>query len=165
VRRIVYLSVHQADKALTIPHVISKLPVEGVIRASGLEYTILRPNNFYQNDSSSAGCHPRGRLSGSFDQRRYEPRGRAGHRRSGCDRLDLAGPLRQDLFAGGSDGLDGREHCGVVLLTRHLGKPVMYVGDDLKAWAAQMRAFMPGWLVRDLGIGTRTTHTLSKPSM
>jgi hypothetical protein len=38
----------------------------------------------------------------------------------------------------------------VELLTRHLGKPVMYAGDDLKAWAAQMRAFMPGWLVRDL---------------
>jgi hypothetical protein len=38
------------------------------------------------------------------------------------------------------------------MLTRHLGKPVIYVGDDLKAWAAQMRAFMPGWLVRDLEI-------------
>jgi hypothetical protein len=24
--------------------------------------------------------------------------------------------------------------------------------DDLKAWATQMRAFMPGWLVRDLEI-------------
>src|SRR5664280_1652341 len=38
------------------------------------------------------------------------------------------------------------------MLARHLGKPVTYVGDDLKAWAAQMRAFMPGWLVRDLEI-------------
>ena len=38
------------------------------------------------------------------------------------------------------------------MLTRHLGKPVIYAGDDLKAWAAQMRAFMPGWLVRDLEI-------------
>ena len=37
-------------------------------------------------------------------------------------------------------------------LTRHLGKTVMYIGDDLKAWSAQMRAFMPGWLVRDLEI-------------
>ena len=50
IRRIVYLSVHQADKALMIPHFVSKLPIEGVIRASGVEYTILRPNNFYQND-------------------------------------------------------------------------------------------------------------------
>ena len=38
------------------------------------------------------------------------------------------------------------------MLTRHLGKPVIYVGDDLKAWSVQMRAFMPGWLVRDLEI-------------
>ena len=37
-------------------------------------------------------------------------------------------------------------------LTEHLGKPVIYAGDDLKAWAAQVRAFMPGWLVRDLEI-------------
>jgi hypothetical protein len=29
---------------------------------------------------------------------------------------------------------------------------VIYADDDLKAWAAQMRAFMPGWLVRDLEI-------------
>jgi hypothetical protein len=28
----------------------------------------------------------------------------------------------------------------------------MYGGDDLKAWAAQMRAFLPGWQVRDLEI-------------
>jgi len=38
------------------------------------------------------------------------------------------------------------------MLTRHLGKPVIYAGDDLKAWVAQVRAFMPGWLVRDLEI-------------
>ena len=62
-RRIVYLSVHQADKALTIPHVISKLSVEGVIRASGLEYTILRPNNFTSTilqvlDAIRAGVYP-----------------------------------------------------------------------------------------------------------
>ena len=38
------------------------------------------------------------------------------------------------------------------MLTQHLGKPVIYVGDDLKAWVAQVRAFMPGWLVRDLEI-------------
>jgi uncharacterized protein YbjT (DUF2867 family) len=38
------------------------------------------------------------------------------------------------------------------MLTRHLGKPVIYTGDDLKAWVAQLRAFVPGWLARDLEI-------------
>jgi uncharacterized protein YbjT (DUF2867 family) len=38
------------------------------------------------------------------------------------------------------------------MLARHLGKPVTYAGDYLKAWAAQMRALVPGWLVRDLEI-------------
>jgi uncharacterized protein YbjT (DUF2867 family) len=77
VKRIVYLSVHQADKALTIPHFVSKLPVEGVIRASGVEYTILRPNNFLPERSSGVGCHPFRHLSDALDQRGYEPRGRA----------------------------------------------------------------------------------------
>ena len=63
IRRIVYLSVHQADKALGIPHFVCKLPIEGVIRASGVEYTILHPNNFYQNDLAMrdairAGVYP-----------------------------------------------------------------------------------------------------------
>ena len=38
------------------------------------------------------------------------------------------------------------------VLTHHLGKPVIYVGDDLKTWSAQMHTFMPSWLVRDLEI-------------
>ncbi len=38
------------------------------------------------------------------------------------------------------------------MLTGHLGKTVIYTGDDLQSWAAQMRAFLPGWLVRDLEI-------------
>ena len=35
-------------------------------------------------------------------------------------------------------------------LTKHLGKQVAYGGDDLKAWSAQMRAFLPGWLAESV---------------
>src|ERR1035437_3114459 len=71
IQRIVYLSVHQADKALAIPHFVSKLPIEGVIRASGVEHTILRPNNFYQNDLAV------------LDAIRALPKARSPRRRSG----------------------------------------------------------------------------------
>jgi uncharacterized protein YbjT (DUF2867 family) len=38
------------------------------------------------------------------------------------------------------------------MLTEHLGNTVIDTGDDLQSWAAQMRAFLPGWLDRDLKI-------------
>ena len=150
IRRIVYLSVHQADRALTIPHFVSKLPVEGVIRASCVEYTILRPNNFYQNDltlldAMRAGFYP-------------SPTGGVGLHR--VDVRDIAEAAAIALTAAGHSGktyslVGPRAWTGAEtasFLTAHLGKPVMYVGDDLKAWAAQVRAFLPGWLVRDLEI-------------
>ncbi len=150
IRRIVYLSVHQADKALSIPHFVSKLPVEGVIRASGVEHTILRPNNFYQNDlgvldAIRAGVYPL--PTGSIGMHRVDVR-------------DIAEAAAIALTEPGHSG----KTCSVVgprawtgaeiaeLLTRHLGKPVIYAAEDLQAWAAQMRAFMPGWMVRDLQI-------------
>ena len=150
VRRIVYLSVHHADKALTIPHFVSKLPIEGVIRASGVEYTILRPNNFYQNDLAvldaiRGGVYPQ--PSGSVGMNRVDVR----------DIAEAAAiALTQPGYSGKTYSLVGpRAWTGAEIsemLTQHLGKPVIYVGDDLKAWAEQMRAFMPGWLVRDLEI-------------
>ncbi len=150
IRRIVYLSVHHADKALAIPHFVSKLPIEGVIRASGVEYTILRPNNFFQNDLAvldaiRAGVYP-------------QPTGSVGiHRVDVRDIAEAAAiALTQPGHAGKTYSVVGpRAWTGAQIaemLTRHLGKPVMYAGEDLKAWVAQVRAFMPGWLVRDLEI-------------
>jgi len=150
VRRIVYLSVHQADKALAIPHFVSKLPVEGVIRTSGVEYTFLRANNFYQNDLAlldaiRAGVYP-------------QPVGGVG-----LHRVDVRDIAEAAAIALTEPGHSGRTYSLVgpqawtgpetaEMLARQLGKPVVYTGDDLKAWAARMRAFMPGWLLRDLEI-------------
>ena len=38
------------DRAPHLPHFGAKLPIEAAIKASGIAYTIVRPNNFYQND-------------------------------------------------------------------------------------------------------------------
>lgn len=150
VTRIVYLSVHHADIALTIPHFVSKLPVEGAIRASGVEYTILRPNYFCQNDTQlldavRAGIYP-------------QPIGNIGTNR--VDVRDIAEAaaitLTQPGHSGKTYSLVGPRAWGgndvAELFSRHLGKPVVYGGDDLKAWASQMSAYMPHWLLRDIEI-------------
>jgi uncharacterized protein YbjT (DUF2867 family) len=150
IRRIVYLSVHHADTALTIPHFVSKLPVEGVIRASGVEHTILRPNNFYQNDLAvldaiRAGVYPQ--PSGSVGMHRVDVRDIA---EAAAIALTQPGHSGKTYSVVGPRAWTGAEIAA--MLTRHLGKPVICAGEDLKAWGAQMRAFMPGWLVRDLQI-------------
>lgn len=150
VRRIVYLSVYHADRALTIPHFVSKLPVEGVIKASGVGYTILRPNNFFQNDLGAldairAGIYP-------------SPSGNIGMHR--VDVRDIAEAAAIALTEPGHEGktislVGPRAWTGTQIaaaLGEHLGKPVTYTGDDSKAWVSQVRAFMPGWLLRDLEI-------------
>ena len=150
IRRIVYLSVHHADKALTIPHFVSKLPIEGVIRASGVEHTILRPNNFYQNDLAVLDAIRRGvypQPSGSVGMNRVDVRDIA---EAAAIALTQPGHSGKTYSLVGPRAWTGAEISG--MLAGHLGKPVIYVGDDLKAWAAQMRAFMPNWLVRDLEI-------------
>ena len=53
VKKVVYLSVHGVDKAPHLPHFGAKLPVEAALKASGLPFTILRPNNFFQNDTGT----------------------------------------------------------------------------------------------------------------
>ena len=150
VNRIVYLSVHQADQALTIPHFVSKLPVEGVIRASGVEYTILRPNNFYQNDMAvldavRAGVYPQ--PTGSVGMHRVDVRDIA---EAAAIALTQAGHAGKTYSLVGPQAWTGAST--VEFLSRHTGKPVAYAGEDLNAWAAQVRAFLPGWLVRDLQI-------------
>jgi len=150
IRRIVYLSVHQADKALTIPHFVSKLPIEGVIRESGVEHAILRPNNFYQNDLAvlgaiRAGVYPQ--PSGSVGMHRVDARDIA---EAAAITLTQPGHSGKTYSVVGPRAWTGAEIAG--MLGKHLDKPVLYVGEDLKGWAAQMRAFMPGWMVRDLEI-------------
>jgi uncharacterized protein YbjT (DUF2867 family) len=120
IRRIVYLSVHHADKALTIPHFVSKLPVEGVIRASGVEHTILRPNNFFQNDLAvldaiRAGVYPQ--PSGSVGMHRVDVRDIA---EAAAIALTQPGHSGKIYSVVGPRAWTGAEIAAT--LTRHLGK-------------------------------------------
>jgi uncharacterized protein YbjT (DUF2867 family) len=150
VKKLVYLSVHHLDDCPHIPHFGGKIAIELAIKASGIDYTILRPNNFFQNDDAvreaivNYGVYP-------------TPCGSAGLNR--VDTRDIAdvavaafdGRVPNTTIAiAGADALTGTSVAETY--ARHLGKPVRYAGDDLDAWAQQVQTFLPPWLVFDLQI-------------
>ncbi|HYR45837.1 MAG TPA: NmrA family NAD(P)-binding protein [Thermoanaerobaculia bacterium] len=148
VKRLAYLSVHNVEDAPHLPHFGSKIAVEIAIKASGLPFTILRPNNFYQNDSwfkdamLQYGVYP-------------QPFGNVGISR--VDVRDIAEAaaivLTEDGHAGQTYNLVGPRACTgagtAETWSRALGKPIAYAGDDLDAWEAQSLQYLPPWMVFD----------------
>lgn len=150
VKKIVYLSVHHLDDSPHVPHFGGKIAIELAIKASAIDYTILRPNNFFQNDDGMRdaivkhGVYP-------------TPYGSVGVNR--VDTRDIAevavaafgGRLPNTTIAiAGPDVLTGPSVAETY--ARHLGRPVRYAGDDVEAWGRQVQAFLPPWLVFDLQI-------------
>ena len=148
VKRIVYLSVHNLDKAAHLPHFGGKIGIEVAVQSSGMQYTIVRPNNFYQNDLwmkdaiMSHGVYP-------------QPIGNAG-----LSRVDVRDIAEVSVHALTSDAHNGKTYnlVGPELVTgestaaewsRAIGTPVKYAGDDLEAWEAQQRAWLPPSMLYD----------------
>jgi uncharacterized protein YbjT (DUF2867 family) len=150
VKKLVYLSVHHLDDFPHIPHFGGKIAIELAIKASGIDYTILRPNNFFQNDDAvrdaivKYGVYPT--PSGSVGLNRVDTR----------DIADVALAAFEGrvpnttITIAGADVLTGASTAETY--ARHLGKPVRYAGDDLDAWAQQVQSFLPPWMVFDLQI-------------
>ena len=148
VKHIVYLSVHHADKAAWLPHFGAKVGVEAGLRVSGIPFTILRPNNFYQNDYwfkevlLQYGVYP-------------QPLGSTGISR--VDVRDIAEAAAIALTTSGHEGqsydLVGPEAVTGESTARSwsaaLGKPIAYAGDDLDAWEKVQLNYLPNWMVFD----------------
>lgn len=148
VRRIVYLSVAQAQEALHLPHFGSKRLVEMALEQSGLEHTVLRPNNFFQNDywfkdvMLQYGVYP-------------QPMGSVG-----CSRIDVrdiadaaVAAFTSDDHVGETYELGGPDLCTGESTARTwseaLGKEIRYAGDDLDAWEEQNLRYLPAAMVYD----------------
>ncbi len=149
VKRLVFLSVHDVEKCPEAPHFQSKIEVQSAIEGSGLAWTTVMPNNFFQNDLwfrqalMEHGVYP-------------QPFGDVG-----LSRVDVRDVAEAIATAVTEPGHEGRRYplVGPDVLTgpqtaalwgRHLGREVRYGGNDLRAWAAQAKAFQPDWLVEDL---------------
>lgn len=148
VRSLVYLSVQGPEGAPHLPHFASKIAVEAAVRASGVRHTILRPNNFFQNDYwfrdalLQFGVYP-------------QPLGAAGVSR--VDVRDIAEAAAEALLseahAGQVYNLVGPEamtgEATAAAWGRALGRAVVYGGEDMDAWERQMAAMLPAWMVFD----------------
>jgi uncharacterized protein YbjT (DUF2867 family) len=149
VKKLVYMSAHNLEQALHLPHFGSKLPIETVVKASGLPYTILRPNNFFQNDywfkdaMLKYGIYP-------------QPIGDLG-----VSRVDVRDIAEAAAIAFTTPGHEGQTynlvgphvHTGTStaeVWSRVLGKTIAYGGNDLEAWELQSLQFLPAWMVFDL---------------
>ncbi len=151
VERIVYMTVHKLTAGAHIPHFGAKLPVVEAIERSGLPFTVIAPNNFFQNDLwlkdaiLQFGVYP-------------QPLGDVGLSR--IDVRDIAAASVTALTEPGHDGktypLVGPEAWNgpetAEAWSRALGRTIRYGGNDLDAWSAQVSAMMPPWLVHDLRI-------------
>lgn len=148
VKRLVYLSVYNLDQALHLPHFGSKLPIESLVKSSGIPYTILRPNNFYQNDYwfkdalLEHGIYPQ--PIGDIGLSRVDVRDIA---EAAAIALTTDGHEGQTYNLVGPDVLTGQSVAEI--WTRALGKPTRYGGNDLDGWEQQSLQSLPAWMVFD----------------
>lgn len=151
VRHIVYMSVHDVSKLPEAPHFKSKIDIQAAIEKSGIPYTFIMPNNFFQNDYWFKQV--------LLDYSVYpQPFGDAGLSR--VDSRDISEAVVNALTQRGHEGkryaLVGPDILtakGTASSWSHaLGKEIRYGGNDLENWAQQAKQGMPGWLVDDLKI-------------
>ena len=150
-KKIVYISMPRRDGSAHIPQVRNKGPIEKALRESGIAYTILRPNNLFQNDYW-------GKAAITLYDVYPQPLGRVGLNRVNVH--DVADAAVNALFDSRFDGGDYTLHGSQVLTgdsiaqvySRHFDNTIRYAGDDLENWAAQAQHMMPNWMVQEFKI-------------
>ena len=148
VKKIVYLSVQDADKAPHLPHFGAKLPIETAIKASGIPFTILRPNNFFQNDAwykdAMLGYDVYPQPFGDAGLSRVDVRDIA---EAAAVALTTDAAKNETVNVVGPDVLTATATAatwgGV------LGRKIAYGGNDLDAWEKASLAYMPAFMVFD----------------
>jgi uncharacterized protein YbjT (DUF2867 family) len=150
IRRFVYQSVFRVEHLAYLPHVAPKWAIQRAVMQSGMQWTVLSPNHFYQNDHMTrADLLERGQYT--------LPIGIIG-----CSSVDA-----EDIAAAASIVLTGTSHesrnyaiVGPRALTGEdcalawseaLGRRVHYAGD-VDRWREQMKLAMPAWLNLDLAL-------------
>lgn len=148
VRHLVFLSAYHVERAPHIPHFKSKVEIQKALRDSGVPFTLILANNFFQNDLVYRDS--------ILEEGVYlQPIGDIGLNR--VDVRDIADAVVTTLTQTGHEF-----HCypliGVEVLTgqdmadiysRSLRREIRYGGNGLQVWEKQAARTLPGWLVHD----------------
>jgi len=149
VRHLVYLSAYHVERAPHIPHFKATMEIQKALRDSGMAFTLIMANNFFQNDLVyrdsilEEGIYP-------------QPIGDIGMNR--VDVRDIADAAVTSLTQAGHEfhcypliGVDVLTGQGVAdIYSRSLGREIRYGGNDLEVWGHTVARALPGRLVPDL---------------
>jgi uncharacterized protein YbjT (DUF2867 family) len=149
VKRVVYMSVQDADKAAWLPHFGAKAGIEEAVRRSGIPFTILRPNNFFQNDywyrDALLGANVYPQPIGDIGLSRVDVRDIAEMAAAALLTDDHSGRTYNVVGPAVETGASTAAAWGEAL-----GRHITYVGNDLDAWEEQAQSTMPDWLLYDV---------------
>lgn len=149
VQRFVYQTAHLLDELAYLPHLAAKVAIRKAIELSGMDYTFIAPNHFYQNDAMVK--------QPLITQGVYlTPLGPIGC--WGVDVGDIAAAAAAVLTTEGHGGrnynvLGPRTVTGAEAADSWaavLDRPVRYGG--IEAWRDYTRPFMPPWMHFDLSL-------------
>ena len=145
---IVYLSVQDVQKGPHLPHFASKIAMEAALHKSGIDYTVLRPSNFYQNDYwfqeaiVEHGVYPQ--PLGSIGVSRVDVRDIA---EAAANAFHDHAHRNETYALVGPEPLTGPD-CARIW-GEALDREIAYGGDDLDAWEEQAKEMLPAWMVYD----------------
>jgi uncharacterized protein YbjT (DUF2867 family) len=149
IKHIVYHSVFKVEAFKDVPHFASKLAIENAIREFNVQFTIIRPNYFFQNDVSlrpvllGAGIYPMPISNPGISA--VDVRDIA---EAAAIALTSEGHKSKTYNLNGPEILSGSQIASI--WSDVLCRDVRYPGEDLEAFEAQMRQQAPAWTAFDL---------------
>lgn len=148
VRKFVYMTVHGLEKVIFMPHAGAKLAGEEALKRSPMEWTIIRPNNFFQNDYwfkeplLRYNVYPQ--PLGSMGVQRVDVRDVAD---ASVIALTQPGHAGQVYDLVGPDVITG-PGCAE-MWGNALGRAIAYGGEDMDAWEEINSQWFPAFLAFD----------------
>ncbi len=148
IEHIVFLGVHDAEKAPHIPHIGAKVEIKNFLINSGKPFTIVEPNNFYQNDlwflqtakTTGEYLQPLGQIGLSRVDLRDIAEAMANavfHKQHECQVYPLVGP----------EALTGDKIAKI--LSEIYGVKIIYPENCMEKWEAMIKPMIPEWLLAD----------------
>lgn len=149
IERFVYQTAHLLDELAYLPHLAAKFAIRKAIELSGMDYTFIAPNHFFQNDEITQRA--------LLERDVYlTPLGAVGC--DGVDTRDIAAVAAKVLLSAGHSrrtyNVVGPERivsdAAARMWSEALGREIR-VGS-LEEWQDFTRPFMPAWMHYDLSL-------------